>query len=100
MIHDVDLELADGEIVGLVGANEAGKSTICLVASGLAAWSWAGDRPVPPGAVAGRATLVSDPDRISGLDSVMLDAVSLKFLTTPLTKEQLAQFLQVPKPLN
>lgn len=36
VIHDVDLTLADGEIVGLVGANEAGKSTICLVASGLA----------------------------------------------------------------
>jgi len=35
-IHDVDLRLGDGEIVGLVGANEAGKSTICLVASGLA----------------------------------------------------------------
>jgi energy-coupling factor transport system ATP-binding protein len=35
-IHDIDLSLADGEIVGLVGANEAGKSTICLVASGLA----------------------------------------------------------------
>lgn len=35
-IHDVDLRLADGEIVGLIGANEAGKSTICLVASGLA----------------------------------------------------------------
>ena len=35
-VHDVDLTLDDGEIVGLVGANEAGKSTICLVASGLA----------------------------------------------------------------
>jgi energy-coupling factor transport system ATP-binding protein len=35
-IHDLDLRLDDGEIVGLVGANEAGKSTICLVASGLA----------------------------------------------------------------
>ena len=35
-IHDVDLTLNDGEIVGLVGPNEAGKSTICLVASGLA----------------------------------------------------------------
>ncbi|MEP7361301.1 MAG: ABC transporter ATP-binding protein [Chloroflexota bacterium] len=35
-LHDVDLELADGEVVGVVGANEAGKSTICLVASGLA----------------------------------------------------------------
>ena len=28
--------LGDGEIVGLVGGNETGKSTICLVASGLA----------------------------------------------------------------
>lgn len=35
-IRDVDLELHDGEVVGLVGANESGKSTVCLVASGLA----------------------------------------------------------------
>jgi energy-coupling factor transport system ATP-binding protein len=36
VLHEVDLRLDDGEIVGLVGANEAGKSTLCLVASGLA----------------------------------------------------------------
>jgi energy-coupling factor transport system ATP-binding protein len=36
VLHDVDLRLDDGEIVGLVGANESGKSTLCLVASGLA----------------------------------------------------------------
>jgi energy-coupling factor transport system ATP-binding protein len=36
VLQDVDLALSDGEIVGLVGANESGKSTICLVASGLA----------------------------------------------------------------
>jgi energy-coupling factor transport system ATP-binding protein len=36
VISDVSLTLGDGEIVGLVGANEAGKSTLCLVASGLA----------------------------------------------------------------
>ena len=33
---DVDLELRDGTVVGLAGASEAGKTTLCLVASGLA----------------------------------------------------------------
>ena len=36
VLHDIDLRLDDGEIIGLVGPNEAGKSTLCLVASGLA----------------------------------------------------------------
>jgi energy-coupling factor transport system ATP-binding protein len=43
VLHDVDLRLDDGEIVGLVGANEAGKSTLCLVASGLAPASIGGE---------------------------------------------------------
>ncbi len=33
---DIDLDLADGVIVGLAGPSEAGKTTLCLVASGLA----------------------------------------------------------------
>ena len=33
---DIDLELPDGVVVGLAGASEAGKTTLCLVASGLA----------------------------------------------------------------
>ena len=33
---DVGLTLGDGEVVGVCGASEAGKTTLCLVASGLA----------------------------------------------------------------
>jgi energy-coupling factor transport system ATP-binding protein len=42
VLHDIDLALDDGEIIGLVGANESGKSTLCLVASGLAPGSIGG----------------------------------------------------------
>ena len=42
VIQDIDLRLDDGRIVGLVGANEAGKTTTCLVASGLAPGSIGG----------------------------------------------------------
>jgi energy-coupling factor transporter ATP-binding protein EcfA2 len=42
VLHEIDLTLADGEIVGVVGPNEAGKSTLCLVASGLAPGSIGG----------------------------------------------------------
>jgi energy-coupling factor transporter ATP-binding protein EcfA2 len=43
VLHEVDLSLRDGEIVGLVGGTESGKSTICLVASGLAPLSIGGE---------------------------------------------------------
>jgi NitT/TauT family transport system substrate-binding protein len=36
------------------------------------------------------------PDRISGVDSVMADAVAYKFLAAPLSKEQLAEVIQIP----
>jgi energy-coupling factor transport system ATP-binding protein len=42
VLHEIDLTLGDGEIVGVVGANESGKSTLCLVASGLAPGSIGG----------------------------------------------------------
>jgi NitT/TauT family transport system substrate-binding protein len=38
------------------------------------------------------------PDEIKGLDSLMEDAVELKFISAPLTKEQLAELIQIQKP--
>jgi len=38
-----------------------------------------------------------DPDRVQDIDKVMADAVELKFLDAPLTKEQLAEFFQLQK---
>ena len=35
VLHDIDLTLTDGSMLGVVGRNESGKSTLCLVASGL-----------------------------------------------------------------
>jgi hypothetical protein len=36
------------------------------------------------------------PDRISGLPALMDDAVTFKYLSKPLTPEQLAEFFQKP----
>ena len=39
---------------------------------------------------------VMSPDRVSGLDAIMADAVTFKTLAAPLTKEQLAELIQIP----
>jgi energy-coupling factor transporter ATP-binding protein EcfA2 len=43
VLHDVSLTLEPGVVVGVVGANDAGKSTLCLVAAGLAPASIGGE---------------------------------------------------------
>ena len=37
-----------------------------------------------------------DPDKIVGLDMIVEDAVALKYTATPLTREQLAELIQIP----
>lgn len=37
-----------------------------------------------------------NPDRLSGLDSLMADAVTFKYMAAPLSKEQLAELFQIP----
>ena len=39
-----------------------------------------------------------DPDRIIGLDALVADAVTYKYLAAPLTAEQLKTLVQVPAP--
>jgi NitT/TauT family transport system substrate-binding protein len=36
------------------------------------------------------------PDEITGLDLIVPDAVNLKFIAAPLTKEQLAGLIKIP----
>jgi NitT/TauT family transport system substrate-binding protein len=38
-----------------------------------------------------------DPDRISGIEEVMADAANFKFITAPLTKDELAELIQIPE---
>jgi NitT/TauT family transport system substrate-binding protein len=44
---------------------------------------------LPPAAVS--------PDRISGIDEVMADAVSFKFIAAPLSKTELTELIQIPE---
>ena len=37
-----------------------------------------------------------DPDKVIGLDNIVQDAVALKFTATPMTKDQLAELIQIP----
>ena len=38
------------------------------------------------------------PDQVSGLDAQMADAVTFKYLTEPLTKDQLTELIRIPPP--
>jgi len=38
-----------------------------------------------------------NPDRISGIEEVMADAVSFKFIAAPLSKDDLAELIQIPQ---
>jgi len=90
-LESIDLALGDGEIVGLVGANESGKSTLCLVASGLAPAAVGGEltgdvlvggspiRGQRPHELAGRVGLVfqSPAAQRSGITASVFEEVAL-----------------------
>ena len=90
-LNSVQLDIAAGEIVGVVGPNEAGKSTLCLVASGFAPASIGGTltgeirldgvlMPTDaPSKLAGRTgLLVAEPaSQRSGITETVLEEVAL-----------------------
>jgi NitT/TauT family transport system substrate-binding protein len=41
-----------------------------------------------------------EPDKISGLDRIVADAVTLKFLSAPLSEAQLKEVVQIPPPIK
>jgi len=87
----VDLRIGEGEIVGLVGRNDAGKSTLCLVASGLAPASIGGEltsdvlvdneslRGLPTHALSTRIGIVfaRPSSQLSGITSTVFEEVAL-----------------------
>jgi NitT/TauT family transport system substrate-binding protein len=40
------------------------------------------------------------PDQIVGMDAIMGEAIATKFMSTPLTKEQIADLVRMPLPPN
>ncbi len=90
-LDGIDLTVRDGEIVGIVGPNEAGKSTLCLVASVLAPASIGGEltgdvlldgmsvRGQRPHEIAGRVGIVfgSPTSQLSGITGTVLEEVAL-----------------------
>jgi energy-coupling factor transport system ATP-binding protein len=87
---DVSLPVADGEVVGLVGRSEAGKTTLCLVASGLAPRTVGGTltgrlliggedvTPLPMHALAGRIGIAfaSPATQLSGVAATVYEEVA------------------------
>jgi energy-coupling factor transporter ATP-binding protein EcfA2 len=69
-IEVIDLSIEPGEVVGIVGANDAGKSTLCMVAAGLAPGSIGGEvvGTVEIGSV---ATLGRRPHELAGLAGIV-----------------------------
>jgi energy-coupling factor transporter ATP-binding protein EcfA2 len=89
-LEPISLELRPGDVVGVRGANESGKSTLCLVVSGLAPAAIGGElrgrvavdgqdtRALPPHELARRCGLLLDDPavQLTGLYRTVYDEVA------------------------
>ena len=99
-IEALDLSIGPGEIVGLVGPNEAGKTTTCLVASGFAPVSIGGEltgdvlldgerlAPRAPWELAGRSGLLLDVAHRTGMTGTVLEEVAFGPINLGLEREE------------
>jgi len=99
-IEALDLSIGDGEIVGLVGPNQAGKTTTCLVASGFAPVSIGGEltgdvlldgerlAPRAPWELAGRSGLLLDVAHRTGMTGTVLEEVAFGPINLGLEREE------------
>ncbi|HJP89941.1 MAG TPA: ABC transporter ATP-binding protein [Candidatus Limnocylindrales bacterium] len=85
-IEDIELTIADGEIVGLTGPNESGKTTTCLVASGFAPASIGGELT---GEVLldGERLAVNAPWELAGRTGLLLDVAHRTGMTGTVLEE-------------
>ncbi len=89
-LSSAKLRVGDGEIVGLVGPNEAGKTTTCLVASGFAPASIGGELTGDV-VLFGPSVAVTNPAELAGRTGLLLaDAAGLRSGMTATVFEEIA----------
>jgi energy-coupling factor transport system ATP-binding protein len=104
-LDGIDLEIAAGEVIGVCGPNDAGKSTLCLVAAGLAPASIGGtlegdvrigasdSRQIPPYEAAERCGILfqNAATQLTGTTSTVWEEIAFGPRNLGLTVDQIIE---------